>query len=111
MQPLGCIVNRSVVAIVGHIGRYEHPLWESGSIHISGKVIEVAVPRKTRWHGCHRIVDDRGVVLAHIVGIIRRRCIDVVLGGKTVVDGIRQSGVDTAWTHLKPSYPSKGMFS
>ena len=99
------------MAIVDHIGRYEDPLWESGSINISSKAIKVAVPRKTRWHGRNRIVDDCGVVLAHIVGIVRRRCIDVVLGGETVVDGIRQSRVDTAWTHLKPSYPSKGMFS
>jgi hypothetical protein len=73
------------VAIVDQIGCYKDPLWESGSIDISSEVIKVAVQCKTRWHRCNRIIDDRGVVLAHIVGIVRCRCIDVVLGGEAVV--------------------------
>ena len=48
LQPLGRIVNRSVVVIIDH-RYYDVPLGESGTIHISDKVAKIAMPRKRRW--------------------------------------------------------------
>jgi hypothetical protein len=39
LEPPGRIVNRGIVAIVDHVGRYKHPLRERVSIRISSKVV------------------------------------------------------------------------
>ena len=73
-------VDGGIVAIVDHIGRYEHPLRKGRSIDIDGKVVEVTNIRPASGVLGDGIVDDKRVVLAHPEGIWRCRGVEVVNG-------------------------------
>ena len=52
--------------IVNKVGSNPHPLWQSGRVDISGKIVEVAVEQPAWGYVGNRVVDNEGVVFADV---------------------------------------------
>ena len=65
-QPRRLKVDVGVVPIINKVGSNPHPLWQSGSVDIGGKVVEVAVEQPA-WNDVgNRVVDNEGIVFADV---------------------------------------------
>lgn len=78
IEPVAREVDGRVVPVVDHVRRDEHPLREHGRVHVRGEVVEVAVQREPLGDVDDGVVEDRRVVLAHVVRVRRRRRVQVV---------------------------------
>lgn len=85
IEPLARKVNVSIMAIVDHIWRDEHPLREGRGIDIGGEVVEVAMKRKPGGNRGNRIVEDGWVVFAYVEGIRRCRGVEVIDGREAIL--------------------------
>jgi len=75
------MVNRSVVAIIDNIRRRSAELFAPTAKWLCYGAIQNAMAATSR------IVDGRGVVVAHGGCMVRRRGTDMVVGSEAVVDG------------------------
>lgn len=91
LQPVRCEVDGSVMSVIYHVRRNEHPLRDSGSVHVGRKVVEITVALETRGNGNDRVVQDRRVVLADVVRVGGVRAVEIVRRGVAVQENERSA--------------------